>query len=632
MTPNKKSSQATRSVFIGSALALMVACGRVEDQSLSPDFDPASAGPLPQKPARAFEPNRQAFFGDLHVHTAYSYDAYTMGVRALPDDAYRFMRGAEIRHSAGFGIQLKQPLDFGAVTDHAEYLGMPRHLDGDKASSWADILNSGQPLKITAHYLYQVLSKVGSPETLRDRLDLPEGKKVSAAAWQAIIDAAEDHNRPGEFTTFIAYEWTSMPDSDNLHRNVIYRSDNVPERPFSSLDSENPEILWNTLDQQRAQGMDNMAIPHNGNVSNGRMYEAQSFNGEALDKDYARQRNRNEPISEILQVKGSSETHPMLSPDDGFAGFEIYDQRMRKEGGMSEPKGSYARDALRTGMELQHREGFNPFEFGVIGSSDSHNGSSSVEEDNYHGKLPLLDGSAGLRQSKTLLLPKDINRGARWSAQGLAGVWAEENTRESLFDAMRRRETFATSGPRIRLRFFAGWNFPQDILQRQDYLSLAYQQGVPMGSQLAAEMDSKQPGGPSFLLSAVKDPLGANLDRIQIIKLWIDNNGQSNERIYDVVASDNRRPDPDSHKVEPLPNTVDAKTATYTQQYGVSQLSTLWRDPDFNPDQQAAYYARVLQIPTPRYSTFDAKALGIEPPEPVSIQERAISSAIWYRP
>ena len=556
-----------------------------------------------------------------------------MGVRAMPDDAYRFMRGAEIRHGAGFGIRLSQPLDFGAVTDHAEYLGMPRYLDGNKASSWAGILNSGQPLKITAHYLYQVLTKAGSPETLRDRLDLPEGKAVSAAAWQAIIDAAEDHNRPGEFTTFIAYEWTSMPDSDNLHRNVVYRSDQVPERPFSSLDSDNPEVLWNTLDQQRAAGMDNMAIPHNGNVSNGRMYEAQRFNGEALDKDYALQRNRNEPISEILQVKGASETHPMLSPDDGFAGFEIYDQRMRKEGGMSEPKGSYARDALRTGMELQNRESFNPFEFGFIGSSDSHNGSSSVEEDNYHGKLPLLDGSAGLRQGKTLLLPKDINRGARWSAQGLAGVWAEENTRESLFDAMRRRETFATSGPRIRLRFFAGWDFPQGILQRKDYLSLAYRQGIPMGSRLSANENRQQSaGGPAFLLSAVKDPQGANLDRIQIIKLWIDKNGQSHERVYDVVASDNRRPDSDSHKVEPLPDTVDAKTATYTQQYGASQLSTLWRDPDFNAEQQAAYYARVLQIPTPRYSTFDAKTLGIEPPEPISIQERAISSAIWYRP
>lgn len=633
MTPSKNTFRATRALLACSAITLIAACGRVDDSSLYPAFDPAAAAGPPQKPSLVYEPNRQAFFGDLHVHTAYSYDAYTMGVRALPDDAYRFMRGGEIKHGAGFGIRLTQPLDFGAVTDHAEYLGMPRHLDGNKASSWPDILKSGQPLKITAHYLYQVLTKVGSPETLRDQLDLPEGEQVSADAWQEIIDAANSNDRPGVFTTFIGYEWTSMPDSDNLHRNVIYRSDKVPAQPFSSLDSDNPERLWDALDQQRTAGMDNMAIPHNGNVSNGRMYEPKRFNGGALDEEYARQRNRNEPISEILQVKGSSETHPVLSPDDGFAGFEIYDQRMRKEGGMSVPKGSYARDALRTGMELQHREGFNPFQFGFIGSSDSHNGSSSVEENNYHGKLPLLDGSAGLRQGKTLLIPKPSNRGAQWSAQGLAGVWAEENTRESLFDAMRRRETFATSGPRIRLRFFAGWHFPQDILQRKDYLRLAYQQGVPMGARLnKPEQGSPPDDGPLFLLNAIKDPQGAHLDRIQVIKLWTDQSGQSHERIYDVVASDDRSPDPNSQQVEPLPNTVDAKTASYTEQYGAPQLSTLWRDPDFNPEQQAAYYARVLEIPTPRYSTFDAIDLGIKSPEPVSIQERAISSAIWYRP
>ncbi len=359
--------------------------------------------------------------------------------------------------------------------------------------------------------------------------------------------------------------------------------------------------------------------------------------GGALDKSYAQQRNRNEPISEILQVKGSSETHPILSPDDGFAGFEIYDQRLRKEGGMSQPKGSYARDALRTGLELQHSEGFNPFRFGFIGSSDSHNASSPVEEDNYHGKLPLLDGSAGLRQGKTLLIPKATNRGAQWSAQGLAGVWAQENSRESIFDAMRRRETFATSGPRIRLRFFAGWDFPDDILQRRDYLELAYQHGVPMGGQLHtpdidAGKSKQQDDAPILLLSASKDPLGANLDRIQVIKLWSDAQGQSHERVYDVVASDGRLPNPDTHQVAPIPDTVDATSATYTEQYGAAQLSARWRDPDFQPGQAAIYYARVLQIPTPRYSTFDAKALGIEASEPVSIQERAISSAIWYQP
>ena len=358
-------------VLCGGAL-LLTACTKVEDRSLSPEQPAARNSTLPERAVVAFEQNRQAFFGDLHVHTTFSYDAYTMGVRALPDDAYRFMRGGEIQHGAGFNIQLREPLDFAAVTDHAEYLGMPRHLDGDRPSDWPEILSSGQPLKITAHYLYTVLTQAGGPESLQERLDLPNSDAVSSAAWQQIIQAANDHYRPGVFTTFVGYEWTSMPDSDNLHRNVIYRSDAVPELPFSSLDSDDPEVLWQTLDRQRAQGMDNMAIPHNGNVSNGRMYEPMRFNGGALDTRYAEQRNRNEPISEILQVKGSSETHPILSPDDGFAGFEIYDQRLRKEGGMSQPKGSYARDALRTGLELQHSAGFNPFRFGFIGSSDSH--------------------------------------------------------------------------------------------------------------------------------------------------------------------------------------------------------------------------------------------------------------------
>ncbi len=275
----ERRKQTFASYALSGSLILLSACGKVDDRSLLGNVDPARSAGIPDKPPVSFEPNRQAFFGDLHVHTAFSYDAYTMGVRALPDDAYRFMRGGEIQHGAGFSIQLQQPLDFAAVTDHAEYLGMPRHLDANRDSDWPDILKSGQALKITAHYLYTVLTQAGSPETLRERLNLPGSEAVSADAWQDIIRAANDHYQPGVFTTFVGYEWTSMPDSDNLHRNVIYRSDSVPELPFSSLDSDNPETLWQILDQQRSQGMDNMAIPHNGNVSNGRMYEAQRFNG-----------------------------------------------------------------------------------------------------------------------------------------------------------------------------------------------------------------------------------------------------------------------------------------------------------------------------------------------------------------
>jgi hypothetical protein len=410
-----------------------------------------------------------------------------------------------------------------------------------------------------------------------------------------------------------------MPDENNLHRNVVYRSSRAPEYPYSSLDSDDPEDLWRALEQQRSEGMEAIAIPHNGNVSNGLMYDRVAFDGSPL---------RNEPISEILQVKGSSETHPILSSEDEFAGFELFDQLLSASGELSEPRGSYARYALRTGLELSAERGFNPYRFGVIGSSDSHNASSSVEEANYHGKLPLIDGTIGLRLGKSLWLPAEQQRGLRWSAQGLAGVWAEENTRAALFDAMRRKETYATSGPRIQVRFFAGWSFEPDLVSAPDFVTRAYAQGVPMGGALAGVEDA---GAPRFAVVALKDPLGANLDRIQLVKGWVDADGASHERVYDVVASDGRMPDA-SHRVEPVGSTVDVAGARYENSIGAVQLASVWRDPDFEPTQEAFYYARVLEIPTPRWSSYDARTMGVPAPEPATLQERAITSAIWYRP
>jgi hypothetical protein len=375
--------------------------------------------------------------------------------------------------------------------------------------------------------------------------------------------------------------------------------------------------------------MEMIAIPHNGNLSNGRMYERVSFDGSPLDADYARTRMRNEPISEILQVKGQSETHPALSSEDEFAGFELYDRVLSARAPLSEPRGSYARDALRTGLELSQREGFNPYRFGVIGSSDSHNASSSVEEDNYHGKLPLLDGTAGLRLGVSLLLPDSQNRGLHWSAAGLAAVWAEENTRESLFDAMRRKETYATSGPRITVRFFGGWRYPASILADPELLEKAYAGGVPMGGTLSA---GDTAGAPRFIVVSLRDPLGANLDRLQIVKGWIDEGGQSHERIHDIAASDGRRPDPETHRVTSVGNTVDVQRASYENSIGSTQLAGVWSDPNFDPSSESFYYARVLEIPTPRWSTHDAAAMGVAAPQPTSLQERAITSAIWYRP
>jgi hypothetical protein len=378
--------------------------------------------------------------------------------------------------------------------------------------------------------------------------------------------------------------------------------------------------------------MEMLAIPHNGNVSNGLMYDRVQYDGRPMTADYARQRNRNEPVSEILQIKGTSETHPLLSPQDEFANFELMTKMLSASGAESQPRGSYARDALRTGLEMSHSEGFNPYRFGVIGSSDSHNASSSVEEDNHHGKLPLMDGTAAVRLGLTSVLPQSMQRSRRWGAAGLVAVWAETNTREDIFEALERRETYATSGPRIRLRFFGSFEFAPTLMQSPHLLEQAYAQGVPMGGVLPG--DSTRPDTssvPRFAVWAEKDPEGANLDRLQIIKGWVDTSGKSQERIYDIALSDEGRRQADG-RVAAVGNTVDVASATYTNSIGAPTLRVLWHDPDFDPAQQAFYYARAIEIPTPRWSTYDAQRLQVAAPSPTSLQERAISSAIFYEP
>ncbi len=597
-------------------------CTRTEDPTLYPAYDPQNAVPEPAKEPSVFNPQRTVFWGDLHIHTSLSTDAFTMGVRSMPDDAYRFAKGAEIEHGAGYGIRISRPLDFAAVTDHSEYLGVLRALNPDLPLSQRSLrerLLNDSPLRNTLAYLRSVLGF-----DLKS-VDVEAAPALSRAAWQEVIDAAERHNEPGVFTSFIGYEWSSMPNSRNLHRNVIYRGSNVPDYPFSSVDSEDPRDLWAALEAQRANGIEVFAIPHNGNVSGGLMYDRFAFDGSRIDVGYARRRLANEPLSEIFQVKGSSETHPLLSPEDEFADFEIYDMLLSAKETFAEPRGSYSRDALRTGIEFAHSEGFNPYRFGVIGSSDSHNASSPVDENNYHGKLPLLDGSAAIRLGKSYLLPEE-RLGIHWSAAGLAAVWAEENTREALFDAMRRRETYATSGPRITLRFFGGWDYSEALLQHSDRVVLAERDGVPMGGVLPEQ----RADAPSFVVWAAKDPESANLDRIQIIKGWVDGEGRSQEKIFDVALSDSRSAE--GGALAPVGNTVNVAEASYENTIGSSQLMALWQDPDFDPRQHAFYYARVIEIPTPRWTTFDAKALGVEAPKPASIQERAVSSAIWFRP
>ena len=605
------------------ATGTLTACSPVDDPSLFPEFNAATAQAPPVKDATEHNPQGNLYWGDLHIHTGYSTDAYTNGVRATPDDAYTFVKGGEIEHAAGYGIRMDRPLDFAAVTDHSEYIGVLRATEPDlplKSRGLRQRLLEDGPLKNTL-----LLAQTMLGFDLENAI-VPGWEDISRGAWKDIVAAAERHNDPGRFTAFIGYEWTSMPGDRNLHRNVIYRGKRVPPLPYSSVDSEDPRDLWQALTEQRANGMEAFAIPHNGNVSDGLMYDSVMYDGDTMDADYARVRMENEPLSEMFQVKGSSETHPLLSDEDQFAGFEIYDTVLAQSQDDSIAKGSYIRDALRVGLEMSHSENFNPYRFGVIGSSDGHNASSPVDENNYHGKLPILDGSAALRMGEANLYPSNMPGGPRWSAAGLAAVWAPENTRGALYDAMRRMETYATSGPRIALRFYGGWNFPDDLMAQRDWITHAQQQGVPMGQDLPNHGD----GTPKFAVWAIRDPASGNLDRIQIVKGWVDATGNSHEKIFNVSWSGQRVLD-ESGQLPDVGNTVDVSTATFSNSIGEEQLATVWIDPEFNSAQEAFYYARVIEIPTPRWTTFDAVQLGIAPIEPSSLQERAVSSAIWYR-
>ncbi|MEH6593245.1 MAG: DUF3604 domain-containing protein [Halioglobus sp.] len=612
-------------------MALAVSCSKFEDASLQPAFDSSTVVEPVSKPVVAANPDKNVFFGDLHIHTSLSSDAYVFGVRSLPEDVYTFAKGGTIEHGAGYPIKIGRPLDFVAVTDHAEYMGQAR-LAG------LDVPTTERPLRETllnSSRLGITRAWFSSTNYIRKNgfglgVDVVD-TEVNKSAWDMTIDAAQRHNEPGAFTAFIAYEWSAFAGEStvHIHRNVIYRSDAVSNLPFSYVDSPKPEDLWTFLDQENSAGRHAFAIPHNANLSDGNMYANRDSNGQPLTAEYAAMRSRYEPVSEIFQVKGSSETHPLLSGLDEFANFELTTLVI----GGGEPeigsvKGSYIRDALRVGMELSHSEGFNPFKFGVIGSSDSHNASSPTDEANYHGKLPMLDGSAGLRTDEATLLPEGLNPATRWGSGGLAAVWAEENTRASLYDALANKETFATSGPRISVRFFAGWDYEPKMLEAPDFVKKAYAGGVPMGGQLTPGPVDKSP---QFIVLAMKDPEGANLDRVQIIKAWVDGEGTSHEKVFDVAASDNRTLDVDTGKVVSVGNTVDIATATYTNTIGDETLSTLWTDPEFKSQQQALYYARVIEIPTPRWSTYDARTLGTEPMDPATIQERAVTSAIWYQ-
>jgi hypothetical protein len=615
---------------------LLAACSREAPPGAA--ATPATATPAAAHTAGA-EPGaapaaRQVLYGDLHIHTALSADAFSTGTRTLPDDAYRYAKGEAIAHGAGFNVQLGRALDFAAVTEHSEYLGSMREFLNPASPlsrhPLARLFASPDPAD-AFKALMQISEDASHDGSLDELLDLPE---VNKAAWREVIAAAERHNEPGRFSTLIGYEWTSTPEEINLHRNVIFRGSAVPGQPFSRIDSDKPEDLWRFLDEQRAQGIEGMAIPHNANASDGMMWARTDSAGEPVDAAWARQRSRNEPIAEIVQIKGQSEAHPLLSAGDEFANYEMWTTRMSgaKIPPASKPAGSYARDALKSGLGLAASLGVNPFDFGMIGSSDTHNSAPPIEEDNYHGKLTQLDGTAQMRAARLARSAeaRAAGRETAYSAAGLAAVWADANTREAIYDALRRKESFATSGTRISLRFFGGWEFAPQLTRASDFVAQAYASGVPMGSTLPVA--PAQPEAPRFAVLATKDPVGANLDRVQIIKGWLDEQGKVHERIFDIAWAGARDIDAASGKLPPVGSTVDVTTATYSNTIGAAELSAVWRDPEFDASARAFYYVRVLEIPTPRWSTHDAVKLGIAAPSPAVIQERAWSSPIWYAP
>jgi len=575
-------------------------------------------------------PDREAFFGETHVHTSWSFDAYIFGNTVTgPAEALAYAKGQPIKHPLGYTIQITTPLDWMGVTDHSEYVGTVR-LANEPGS---DISKLPVAQKLIVHDkadIQKIYLWLGASITENKPIEELISPEVAGSVWKENVKIADEANQPGIFTAFCAYEWTSTPDNRNLHRNIFFKDcAKVPALPFSSIDSQHPEDLWNWMDEQRKAGIELLAISHNANLSDGKMFPIDvDSKGRPIDAAWAEARIRNEKLTEVKQIKGASETHPLLSPNDEFANFEILTYLLGDPAGrFPHVPGSYIRQALKDGLAMQGAEGFNPYKIGFVGGSDSHNTGVPYRQENFFGGHGAADGTEDIRMYKDFAgLDVKFENPA-----GLTGLWAEENTRESLFAAMQRKETFATSGVRVKLRFFGGWALNTGIFATDDWVARAYAAGVPMGGDLPPEPSDEQ--APIFAVWAVKDPTSGNLDRIQIVKGWAKN-GQSFEKVYDVVWAGNRVPDPVTGEIGPIGSTVDISDASYTNTIGAVELKAVWRDPEFDAGLDAFYYARVLEIPTPRWTTIQAKAMGIVPPDIVAatVQERAWSSPIWYTP
>jgi hypothetical protein len=590
----------------------------------------------------------QVLFGDTHLHTGYSADAGLVGATTTPDDAYRFAKGELVKSSHGIPAQLQRPLDFLVVADHAENLGLTVGLKEKNESllgtEWgrriAEIIAPWTMEAMGEAYVYwgSTFAMAGNPQ------DPLAGTGFNETMWQRMTEAAERHNSPGAFTALIGYEWTSGPQGNNLHRNIVFRdgkdkADQVV--PFSSYDGDDPEDLWDWMERyESATGGRLLAIPHNGNLSNGTMFDDVTLTSrKPIDRAYAERRMRFEPIYEVTQIKGDGEAHPTLSPNDEFADYGTWD----KGSFGPEPKTpemlprEYAREAWKRGMMYAASLGVNPFKFGVIGSTDSHTGLATTQEDNFFGKVTMVEPTSDPVRFQEAITgrftpddPSDDITHAQALASGLAAVWARENTREAIWDAFERKEVFATTGTRIRVRVFAGWDFKEDDLNRSNFAEHGYAAGVPMGGDLSAAPKGKSP---TLLIRALRDPDGANLDRVQVIKGWIDGAGKTREQVFDVAWSGGRKPGNDG-KLPPVGNTVNVAEASYSNAIGAAGLQAFFSDPAFDPAQRAFYYVRVIEIPTPRWTTFDSKFFDIELPGDIapSQQERAYTSPIWYTP
>jgi hypothetical protein len=645
-------SSRIRSFFNFNLVCMVLLVGSVT--TASAQIKPSEESLSGLYPGKAYSPYAQrnfpdrVFWGDTHLHTGLSMDAGLFGARLGLDDAYRFARGEEVMASSGQPARLGRPLDWLVIADHSDGMGFfndlaagePEILKYDQAKPWYKGIQTGGDASVMAALDLITTFSQGAIDPAM-MAEYSPGGKTYATIWEQVVDAADRFNDPGTFTALIGFEWTSLDKGNNMHRNVIFREDAskagqvVPYTTQAPVGSTDVLELYKYLENYEAKtGGSALAIAHNGNLSNGTMFPVErQFTGRKIDDDYVEARAKWEPLYETTQIKGDGEAHPVLSPDDAFADYETWDAGNLD---LSEAKTDemleyeYSREALKNGLLLEKKLGTNPYKFGMVGSTDSHTALSTAEEDNFFGKATNVEPNPKRMAHPFTKTENGVFEGYQLVASGYTGVWAKENTRAAIWDAMERKEVYATTGPRMLVRFFGGWNYTGDDLNSRQPAFRGYEKGVPMGGDLHAGSSN---GSPTFMVYALRDPIGANLDRIQIIKGWLDSRGKTHEKVYDVAWSDGRKADSDGN-VPPVGNTVDVKAANWTNTIGAAELGTVWTDPDFDPEQSAFYYARVLEIPTPRWIVYDAFRFGIELPAEAETtgQERAYTSPIWYNP